>query len=81
MVNPALPGVADMLQIFGSTHGPLSIILIQNPGIDVPGMMPAYAMLKKPRGWQSISHRELTGAFRSAYSIAQTHFQGRNVTD
>ena len=58
IVNPALPGVADMLQMLGSTHGPLRIIFIQNPGIDVPGMLPAHAMLTKPRGWQRISHRE-----------------------
>ena len=58
MVNAALPGVSDMLQTLARTHGPLRIILIKSPGVDVPAMFPAHAMLEKPRGWEKVSRQD-----------------------
>ena len=58
IVNPALPGVADMILTLGRTHGPLRIVLIHNPGVDVSGMLPAHAKLTKPRAWHRISRQD-----------------------
>ena len=69
-VNPALPGTSDMLHALGRTHGGLRIILIGSSGIDVSGMMPAHAMLEKPRSWQRISRQEWQRKVKQALNDA-----------
>ena len=70
IANPALPGIADMLQTLGRMHGPIRIVLIQSPGIDVPGMLPAHAMLEKPGASQRISRPHWLRKIRKAVTNA-----------
>jgi hypothetical protein len=58
IVNPTLSGTADWLAGLHGAVPQLKVVLIQNPGIDVPASLRSHKVMKKPAGSHPVLQQE-----------------------
>jgi hypothetical protein len=70
IVNPGLEGVSRLLQTLGRANRHLRIVVVPDPGRHAPSGIPAYAVLEKPSGWESLSRQEWLRKIKKALAEA-----------
>ena len=69
IVNPSLEGVSHLLQTLGKANKQLRIVVV-GPELDALSGIPAYAVLEKPSGWESLSRQEWLRKVKKALAEA-----------